>query len=190
MCFSIAETPVQEFPNSSAAAIRLTLASHGLKVFFSLIHTKWQALVNISIEKEHPQHWVTIRPVFKRQLQSARTDTCLVLSFPWKLLLNKFSGLPYPSSPKRYCLLFLSFWLVRTSLSFEWFKSYLIQLDLLRGKKIFINPNILIVHHINRAVLIQHFCWSLFFSSWLLFYLKNKQPKNFQYMLALLLSWE
>lgn len=134
MCFSIAETPVQEVPNSSAAAIRLTLASRGLKVFFYLIHTKWQSLVNISIEKEHPQHWVTIRPVFKRQFQSAHTDTCLVLSFPWKLLLNKFSGLPYPSSPKQYCLLFL-FWLVRTSLSFEWFKSYLIQLDLLRGKQ-------------------------------------------------------
>jgi len=48
---SIAETPVQQAPNSSAPTVGLTLASHGLKLFSCLIHTKWQAIVNISIEK-------------------------------------------------------------------------------------------------------------------------------------------
>lgn len=79
---STAETPVQVVPNSSSATVRLTLASHGLKILFYLIHTKWQALINKSTEKEHPQHWVSIRSVFERQFQSAPTNTHLVLSLP------------------------------------------------------------------------------------------------------------
>lgn len=103
ICLSIAETPVQEVPNSRTAAVRLSLASHEPKFFFYLIHTKWQALVNISIEKERPQT-ESASDLFLKDNFSLLTLIRLVLSLPWKLLLNKFSALPYASSPKQYCL--------------------------------------------------------------------------------------